>query len=130
MVRSGLHERHSAPAPLVIVFEADDVVLAEVLAALHFDDDQRNHAGVLQAVGHPHGNEGRLVDVVGGFLVAARYLGGSGHYNPVLAPVMVHLQRKPLPGVDFDPFDLVIFVFLENGVGSPGAFAGFHASSC
>ena len=129
MVRSDLHERHGAAAALIIVFEADDVIFTEIFAALHLDDDQRNHSGVLQAVGHSHGNEGGLVNVVGGFVVAARYLGGSGHYDPVLAPVMVHLKRQPLPGVNFDPFDLVILVFLENGIGSPGAFAGFHASS-
>jgi len=45
---------------LVIVFQADDVVLAEVCAALHFEENQRGITLVGDAVGLSPGHVNRL----------------------------------------------------------------------
>ena len=78
--------------PPIEVFEADDVVLAQVWAALdlnHFDGD---FAGVREPVLTAQGDVGALV--LAHQLLHAVLLddGGSLHHDPVLRPVVVHLQ--------------------------------------
>lgn len=47
--------------PGVIVLEANDIVFAEVLAVLNFDEDQGHNAGILEAVVGAGGDVGGLV---------------------------------------------------------------------
>jgi hypothetical protein len=112
---------------LVIVIETDDIVLAQVFAALDLDDHQRDLAGILQAVVLADGDEGRLVDVDHLLLVTAGHQGGAGNDDPVLTAVVVLLQRKPLSRRDLDALDLVAAALVEHQVGPPGAFSSFHA---
>ena len=45
----------------VVVFETNDVVLAQIVTALHFDQHQINHTRVFQAVFVTCANEGRFI---------------------------------------------------------------------
>ena len=53
--------RRSAELSAIFVLDADDVVLAQIGAALDFDEVERNLAGIGQAVRRAGGNVGRLV---------------------------------------------------------------------
>ena len=58
---SGLDVHHGTT--LVVVLETDDIILTEVLAALHLDDDERDHPRVLQTMVDADRDKGRFVDV-------------------------------------------------------------------
>ncbi len=60
------------PFATVAVFEADDVVFAEIRARLHFDHVQRNLPGVLDAMTNADGNVGGLVFFEQERLIATR----------------------------------------------------------
>jgi len=78
--------------PGVVILEANDIVFAEVLAILNLDEHQVDDAGILQAVRRAVGNVGRLIAAEHQFAIAADNLRRTGNYNPMLAPVVVHLQ--------------------------------------
>ena len=73
--------------------------LPKVGAGLDLDDDQRDHAGVLEPVHGAEGNVGGLVFMVQEHLVANGDLGRPFHHHPVLCPVVVLLERKLPPGL-------------------------------
>ena len=59
----------------VTIVKAHDVVLAEVVPALHFDHQQRSGARIFEAVTRSDRNESRLVDAHG---VDAIAIGDAG----------------------------------------------------
>src|SRR5690606_1411435 len=73
--------------------ESDDVVFFQVIAALHFDHDQVALAGVAQLVQCAGGDVGRLVALDQGLLLAVDHFGDAIHHHPVLAAMVMHLQR-------------------------------------
>ena len=48
-------------SPAVIIFQADDIVFTEVVAALHFDDVHRLVAGIGNAMDVTNGDIGRFI---------------------------------------------------------------------
>ena len=83
-------EARSARAA-VRVFEADDVVLAEVAARLHLDDLERHLARVREAVHLPQRDVRALVLGEQRDLVAVGDLGGPAYDNPVFGSVVMLL---------------------------------------
>src|SRR4051812_26267876 len=76
----------------VDVFEADDVVLAQVGAGLDFDDLERDLAGILEAVLGADRDIGGFVLGEEKGLLAASHPRGAAYDDPVLGAVVVHLQ--------------------------------------
>lgn len=108
----------------VLVVKPDDVVFAQILAALDFDHHEVNDAGVKKPVVVPGRDVGGLVGVQQGFLVTVLHDGSAADHDPVFAAVVVHLQAEAGLGFDFDALDLEAFAFAQNGVGAPGALHG------
>ena len=86
----------------VDVFVANDVILAEVAARLHFDQRQRHFAGVFHAV---HGAQWDVDGLVLGDelnLFTDGHFGRAFDHDPVLGSVVVALQGQRRAGVDDD----------------------------
>src|SRR5438093_1390655 len=110
--------------PSVVVCKAHDVVLAEIVAALHLDDVQRHGAGVLQTVRRSLGDARALVDVEIEDALATGDPRGAGRDDPVLAaPVMV-LERQAPSRLDRDALDLILRPLLQHRVAAPGPMDG------
>ena len=77
--------------PVIIVFDAHDIVFAQVAAGLDLDQFQIDLAGIFKTVPGPDGDIDQLVLVQDFYVIADRYPGGPAHHNPVLRTVMVHL---------------------------------------
>ncbi len=70
------------------------------------------------------GNVGRLVAVDQPRAIAIGDPGHALHHDPVLAAVMVHLQRQALSRPDHDSLDLEARPLLEDGIAAPGTVDG------
>ncbi len=112
--------------PVEVVFDADDVVLAGVLAYLDFDDHERKLAFVLQAVNFAHGDVGRFVRAHVEHVLADGHGGGTAHYDPVFGTVQVFLQAKALARLHHDALHLVALGGFEHGVGAPRTAHGLR----
>ena len=53
-------------------------------------------------------------------LLVATHVRGTGHYDPVLGPVVVHLHRELSARVDRDPLDLETVPGVDRVVLAPG----------
>src|SRR5688572_14163036 len=91
-----------ANVPSVRILEADDIVLAEVGARLHFNQLERHLAGILEPVARAEWNVGRLVFGKQERFLAARDLGSAYHDDPVLGAMVMHLQRQAGARIDDD----------------------------
>src|SRR5664279_165869 len=107
-----------------MIVEANDVVFAEVIAALHLYHDAVYLAWICKAVRHACRYVGRLIYAQRDFVFSIYYLGASGNHDPVLAAAMVILQRQRGAGLDHDALDLEARPLLEHGVSAPGAVHG------
>src|SRR5512135_3117665 len=97
---------HRISVAAVTVFEADDVVLAEIGAGLDLDHLERHLARILEAVPRAERNEGGLVLRDEERLVSARHFRRTSHHHPMLGAMVVHLQRERRPRIDDDALDL------------------------
>src|SRR3954465_15895342 len=86
------HISGSLAFALVDVLDADDVVLPQVGAGLHFDELQRDLPGVLEAMHLAHADVDRLVLAERHRLRAARDARRAAHDDPVLRAMVVVLQ--------------------------------------
>src|ERR1700722_14524456 len=84
---------------LIVVLDADDVVLAEVAAGLALDQFQHNLAGIFQPVDGADRNIDRFVLVQALDQFVDRYARSTPYHDPVLGPMMMFLQREPAPGL-------------------------------
>src|SRR5258706_15703293 len=82
---------------------------------------QRHLAGIFEPVAGAQGNEGGLVLVEHEFLVIAGYARGTGHHDPMLRPVMMHLKAELGTGIDDDALDLKALARVDALVRAPGA---------
>src|SRR3954468_12296337 len=113
-----------ASAAAVVVLQAHDVVFTHVVAALHLDQDQLDLARVLQAVAVAGGDIRRLVGVDQALALVVGDLRGAFDDYPVLASMVMHLQRQARSGLDHDALDLEAGAFLERRVRTPRARHG------
>src|SRR5690554_864360 len=93
-------------AAAIGVLEPHDVVLAQITTGLHFDDFERDLAGVGEAVAFAYRDEGGFVLGEQEGSLPARDLRGAAHDDPVLGAVMMHLQAQRGAGIDDDALDL------------------------
>ena len=109
-----------------VVFHADDVVFAGVFAHLHFHDDQRELALVLQAVNFAHRDVGGLIRAHIKHILAHGHGRRTAHDHPVLGTVQVLLQAEALARLHHDALHLVAFGGFEHGVCTPRAAHGLR----
>src|SRR5690349_13939240 len=103
----------------VAVFEALDVVLAEIAARLHLDDEERHLARVLEPVPGSDGDVGGLVLVQEQRVVAARDLGAARDHHPVLGALAMQLQRDRRAGLHHQAFHLIALARVDRLVVAP-----------
>ena len=88
---------------------------------MHFNQFQRNLAGVFQGVYAANGQVDGFVFGEGqGFFVAGDF-GGAGHHNPVFGAVVVHLHAEFFAGFYGNAFYLVALAVVDGVVMAPGA---------
>ena len=73
----------------VYILEANDIVLTQISTRLHFNDVQRNLAGVIDAMFRAQWNVGRLIFFEQKYLIVTGNLRGARHHNPVLGAMMM-----------------------------------------
>ena len=78
-------------APMVNVLEASDIILPEIGARLHFDEEGWDFAGVRQPVSLADGDVRRLVLGKKARDVALGYRERTPYHHPVLRSVIVAL---------------------------------------
>ena len=108
-----------ALASAVAVAQANDVVFAEVIAALHFNEDQLIMARVGEAVRFLDRNVSVFARHGGEFDLPDLYDSSPMYDHPVFRALMVVLQAEALARSDGDALDLVTVFFLQGRVGSP-----------
>ena len=114
-------ESPACAVPCVDILEAHDVVFAQVATGLDLDDLQGNGPGVLQPVVAAHRDVGRLVLGDQECPIVAGHAGGAGDHDPVLGPMVVHLQRQGFTRLHAQTFDLIAPAATDGLVGPPGA---------
>ena len=93
VILKGIHSNDSFEiGAAVAVLEAHDVVFAEVLPALHLNQLDGDFSGIAEPVFATQGDVGALV-LTQQLLFAVTFDDRcSAHHDPVLSPVVVHLQ--------------------------------------
>ena len=102
--------------------KSDDIVFAEILAALNLDDGQRKRAWVFDPMGRARGDEGRFLEMDISDLFPDSHPGQAGHHNPMLTPMMVKLKAQATARIHVDLLDLVPLSLPENCPSSPRAY--------
>ena len=100
--RRGAESTLPLSAP-VDVFEAHDVVLAQIAADLYLDQFQPNLAGVGEPVDAPDRDVDGFVFMHAALVSAKRHFGRSLDHDPMLGPVEVLLQRQLSAWLHDDP---------------------------
>src|SRR5688572_29343197 len=107
-----------------LVFDADDIVLAEIGAGLHFDQLQHDLSGVAEPMHAAERQVDRLVLREHYRLAIARHLGRAAHHYPVLGAMMVTLQAEALAGFHEKPLHLEAVAAQDRGIAAPWAIGG------
>src|ERR1017187_8913216 len=110
---------HALLAAPVVVVQPHDVILAEVVAVLHFDEDQRILAGVVDPMRPPDGNIDGLTRPDRDHLAVESDGALAGHHEPVLRPAGIPLIAEPVTGRHGDRLDLVPGAVGQHSVGTP-----------
>lgn len=84
----------------IFVIETDDVVFPEVFPALHFDHDEVDHALILQSVLVSGGDERGFIGADEYLAIAVDHGRHAADHHPVLAAMVMHLQREPFRNSD------------------------------
>ena len=106
-------------APSIDILKADNVVFAQIVTALHFNQHQPHHTRVFQAVVVSARDVRGLIGGQHHFLIAIDDLCGATHDHPVFRAVVVHLQTETATRFDFHTLDFEAVAFFEHGVGAP-----------
>jgi hypothetical protein len=113
---------------LVVIRETHDVVLAQIVTKLNFDNGQADVATVSQTVI----GFGRNVNVLTlsqlQLPVATDNVGHAFNHNPMFAAARMSLQAQSRARFHFQQFDLKTGFFFQNFVAAPGSLVKFsHA---
>src|SRR3954452_2556916 len=114
--------RSSGLLPAVVVVEAHDVVLAEIVALLDLDEDEDLATGlrrVLDAVPAALGDVDALAGQEVVHDVVERPLSLACHHDPVFGTTVMELVAEPLTRVDGESLHLEGLVFIQHLEGSP-----------
>ena len=105
--------------PFKVIFQPDDVVLAEVVAQLDFDERQRTRRRIAEAMICLRRNVDVLAFSKLKLTVAANDISDPLDDNPMLAASRVTLEAQARAGFNFKPFNFIASAFLQNLVASP-----------
>ena len=107
--------------PAVVVFQSDDVVLAQVVATLHFD----NVHGFIERIGDAmHSADrhvGRFVNAQVKLFVIQRDARFTAYDCPVFRTLRMFLQGKDSAGVNDKSLDLKTVIAIDAVVTAPGS---------
>ena len=99
--------------PLVVILDADDVVLAKITPGLNLDQFQQNLARIFQPVDGADRDIDRFVLVHDLDCFVDRHASGTAHYDPVLGAMVMFLQRETAARLDDDALDLVPLAIVD-----------------
>lgn len=102
-----------------IILKTNDVVLAQIAAALHFDEDEILRAGVFDAMRSANGDVDRFTVANSDVAAVESHLCCTGNNVPMFRALCVFLVTQTFSGQHFDPFDFESWCFFQNGVGAP-----------
>jgi len=110
---------------LIVIRETNDVVLAQIITKLNFNDCQTDIAAVSQAmIGF-----GRYVYMLAflqsQFTVATDDISYTFYHDPMFAAPRVSLQAEARTWFYLQNFNLITGLLLENFVGAPRSFVKF-----
>src|SRR3546814_3663116 len=108
----------------VNILEAHDVVLAQVIARLHFDQFEWAIADVFQTMLHPDRDVRGLVGTQHQQVLATGDAGAAIDHHPMLGAVMMQLQAERSTGLDADALDLKPCAAVYRIVATPRATIG------
>ena len=77
----------------IIIFDADDIILAEITPGLDLDQFELDLAGIFQAMLRPDRNVARFIFMHDLGLVVDGHARGAAHHDPVFGAMVMHLQR-------------------------------------
>jgi hypothetical protein len=121
--------RHSSLiTSFVIVFEPHDVVFAEIVAELNFDERERMICAVAETVNGFGGNVKVFAHLELEFPVAANDRRDAVDNDPVLAAPRVALQAQARARFDFKPFDFVASALFQHLIAPPRSLFRFSHS--
>ena len=106
--------------PAVDIVEAFDVVLAQIVPGLNFDDPEDVLARVLQSVARAERDVGRLVGPELEHLLATGDPGPALDHDPMLGPMPMTLQGEARAGLDRQLLDLEMVTRIDRPIGAPG----------
>jgi hypothetical protein len=98
--------------PFVVIFETNDVVFAQVITELYFDERERLGGAVAQAMISFRGDVYVLSTRELKLTLPAYHVGDSGDHYPVLVAPRMALQAEACARFHLQPFDLIAFAFL------------------
>src|SRR5438128_3923883 len=109
----------------IVVIEADNVVLPEVIAKLDFDDSQRCVCAVTKAMI----SLWRNVDVLTGtqlqFIFSTHHVRNAFDHDPMFAATRVALQTESRAGLHFQHFYFKAGPFFQHFVAAPRSLVRF-----
>ena len=108
----------------VFILETDDIVLTEIVTALHFDQHQIDNTRVHQTVLMTRTDKGGLVGIQHQFLLVVDHHCHPADNNPVLASVVMHLQGQRSFGFHYNSLDLEALAIFQRCVGTPRTVHG------
>jgi hypothetical protein len=114
-----------------VVFDAFDVVFAEVVTVLELDHNDRLVGGVHHAVGSTTGNINGLADILDGLFAFENNGELASCDDPNFTSLLVTLVAEALAGEDGNGLYLVVNVVNEDVVTTPRAIVVFkgHAAT-
>src|SRR5215472_11871815 len=91
-----------------VIMQANDVVFAEITAALYLNKDQQFVAWILYAMGGADSNVDRFTCLDNRLLIVQCDPGGSLDHDPVLRPLRVLLIAQSLSGEHLNALHLEV----------------------
>jgi hypothetical protein len=105
--------------PPVRVFEADDIVFAQLRPGLHLNQLQRDCSRVPKAVNHAERDVSGLILAEKKRIFPSCHAPPAADDDPVLGVMMIHLQPEPAGGIHDYTLDLKSFAGIHALVASP-----------
>ena len=105
---------------IIDILKSHNIIFAEITARLHFYNFKGDAAWILETVVGTYWNISGFVLGENEDIITARDFCGSGDHDPVLCPVMMHLQGKLGAGFYRQAFYLVAGSIINTLLVSPG----------
>ena len=107
--------------PTIIIFKSYNIIFSKIYSRLNLNDFQRHLSGVAEPMYMPQRDEGRFIFAQQENLFAVGYLGRAFDHNPMLSPMVVHLQTQAGARVHHDSLDLKALAAVDAVVPAPGS---------